>query len=348
MWQRFKRMVRSNLGRLNDLKGPGDALRGEQQQLEKGLAEVQRSIAELKGQLHVLEEKQRKATRREPELRALVEAAQQRSSAELAVRYTSELETVRADQTSAVRQLAVAREALEKGERARATFVEALARKKAEIQEHRRVLAELEAEDLGTQTNHDADLALARAGLLGDPAPTSASPAAPPTPRAGAPGLQSPVAPPAFADDGHHSRPGTKTIGAEATPPSGVPTPLAGPKTIGASARAEVAPPASSAASAGGKTIGPIVVTPAAPQVAVEAEPPRPIAAPLPVERLAIKVRPMPGPSPTPTPVREQDAQASPVRDVVGELERLAALHAAGALTDDEMAHAKKRLLGGL
>jgi hypothetical protein len=325
MWQRFKRMVRSNLGRLNDLKGPGDALRGEQQQLEKGLAEVQTSIAELKGQLHVLEEKQRKATRRGPELEALVEAAKQRGNAELVVRYGSELETVKSDQTSVVRQLAVAREALEKGERARATFVEALARKKAEIQEHRRVLAELEAEDAGTKTNHDADLALARAGLLSDPAPSVPTF----TPVPGAPGLQSPVAP----DDGHHARPGSKTIGVDATPASGIATPHAGPKTIGASPDT---PPTGSQA-AGGKTIGPIVVTRA------PASPASVSAAPPPVERLAIKVRPMPAPTAAP------DVQPpAGARDVVGELERLAALHAAGALTDDEMAHAKKRLLGGL
>jgi len=331
MWQRFKRMVRSNLGRLNDLKGPGDALRGEQQQLERGLAEVQRSIAELKGQLHVLEEKQRKATRRGPELEALVEAAKQRGNAELVIRYASELETVKSDQTSVVRQLAIAREALEKGERARATFVEALARKKAEIQEHRRVLAELEAEDAGNKTNHDADLALARAGLLSDPAP--AVPTFSPAP--GAPGLQSPVAPDAFAtDDGHHSRP--KTIGVDATPASGIATPVSGPKTIGATPET---PPTGSPA-AGGKTIGPIVVTPA--QVAHEPEPPRPI------EKIAIKVRPLGGAAVAAPPAPSSVQAPAAARDVVGELERLAALHAAGALTDDEMAHAKKRLLGGL
>lgn len=331
MWQRFKRMVRSNLGRLNDLAGPADALRGEQQQLEKGLAEVQRSIAELKGQLHVLEEKQRKATRREPELRALVEAAQQRGNAELVSRYGSELETVRSDQTSVVRQLAVAREALEKGERARATFVEALAKKKAEIQEHRRVLAELEAEDAGGKTNHEADLALARAGLY-DPGP--AVPTFTPAP--GAPGLQSPVDP--FVDDAHHARPSSKTIGAEATPASGIATPQAGPKTIGAQPET---PPAGSPAAPGGKTIGPVVVT----RAPTQAEPAS-AAPPPPVERLAIKVRPLGGAA-LAAPPAAADAQ-SPARDVVGELERLAALHAAGALTDDEMAHAKKKLLGGL
>jgi flagellar biosynthesis chaperone FliJ len=333
MWQRFKRMVRSNLGRLNDLAGPGDALKGEQLQLEKGLSEVQRSIAELKGQLHVLEEKQRKATRREPELKALVEAAQQRNNTELVVRYGSELETVRSDQTSVVRQLAVAREALEKGERARATFVEALAKKKAEIQEHRRVLAELEAEDAGNKTNHDADLALARAGLF------DAGPAVPTfTPAPGAPGLQSPLTPTAAVDD---AAPRSKTIGAEATPASGIATPLAGPKTIGASPET---PPTGSPA-ANGKTIGigPIVVTP--PAVAAEPRADAAPRAPLPVEKLAIKVRPLGGAAVTAPPTADT---RTPARDVVGELERLAALHAAGALTDDEMAHAKKRLLGGL
>ena len=125
-------------------------------------------------------------------------------------------------------------------------------------------------------------------------------------------------------------------LGSFLPPRRGIATPQAGPKTIGASHT----PPAGAPA-AGGKTIGPIVVTPAAsspPAVAAEPEP-------RPVEKLAIKVRPLAAPAPTPAP--DVQAPAAP-RDVVGELERLAALHAAGALTDDEMAHAKKRLLGGL
>lgn len=346
MWERFKRMVKSQAGRLADGLGSSDPLKADLKELERELPRLQKALAELRGEVAVLEDRERKTTRREAELTALVDAASARDqTGEARARYAAELDAVRAERALAQKQLAVAREALTRAEAARAGFLERLDRKRVEVSERQKILAELEAEDAretaarGPGVFTELHEPAAPSPGAADIAPVQTRPA--------------PAAPRPAEVDG-------KTIGLEATPTSGVSaSPRA--KTIGLqeapTGAIRVQPAASQAAGAGNaKTIGPAAPAPPSSAPLIAAEPPA-----RPLEKLQIKVRaiepgtraPEPAPAaapvvqePPPAPVAPEAATSG--RDVVGELERLAKLHAAGVLTPDELAAAKKKLLGSL
>lgn len=223
MWRRLKRVVQSNLGRLSDLGGSGGRLTGdltrEARDLEKSLQKTGEALASLKGEVTFLEDKGRKLARREEELVALEQAAIARGVEDKAGSYAVELSRVRLEQATVERQLAVAREALERGQVARAALQAQREQKLAEAREREKAYLELERDDL-------------RAHLFVDPAEPPLAPAPAPAPLA--PAVEPPQAelPP----------PARKTVGGP--PVEAVPAPAAAArsaKTIGP-APAEPAP----------------------------------------------------------------------------------------------------------
>ena len=60
MWERFKRMVKSNVGRLADGLGSADPLKADLKELEKELPRLQKALAELRGEVAVQEDRERK------------------------------------------------------------------------------------------------------------------------------------------------------------------------------------------------------------------------------------------------------------------------------------------------
>ncbi|MBX3471369.1 MAG: hypothetical protein KF878_31250 [Planctomycetes bacterium] len=224
MWRRLKRVVQSNLGRLSDLGGSGGRLTGdltrEARDLEKSLQKTGEALASLKGEVTFLEDKGRKLARREEELVALEQAAIARGVEDKAGSYAVELSRVRLEQATVERQLAVAREALERGQVARAALQAQREQKLAEAREREKAYLELERDDLRAQH------------LFVDPAEPPLAPAPAPAP------LAPPVEPPQV----ELPPPARKTVGGP--PVEAAPAPAAAArsaKTIGP-APAEPAP----------------------------------------------------------------------------------------------------------
>lgn len=224
MWRRFKRMVQSNLGRLSDLgggRGLTADLEREARELERALKKAGEGLITVKGEVTFLEEKARKLELREQELVALEEAAVARGAEAAAGSYALELARVRLERAQTDRQLAVAREALERGQIARAALQAQRDQKLAEAREREKALLELEREDLG------AAPAIAAPDLVEAPPPPAAdaAPAADrPRKTVGGPAPElKPPPPPSLARS-------IKTIGPEPEPaPPPAPPPAAAP-----------------------------------------------------------------------------------------------------------------------
>lgn len=310
MWRRFKRMVQSNLGRLSDMGG-GRGLTGdlerEARELERALQKAGEGLITVKGEVTFLEEKARKLARREEELAALEQAAIARGADAAAGGYTVELARVKTERATTDRQLAIAREALERGQIARSALQARREQKLAEAREREKIYQELEREDLGAGV-HAGSEPLQAPGPRVDTAPTS--PAADP-PRKTVGGA--PVAP--VAEPAAVSARSAKTIGPE---PGGDPAPAPSPSP----------PPAAPAALKIRVKAREGDATPALDHAVPE--PGRPDG-----ETGAFDA----------TAASPPAGEAAPT-DIVGELERLVRLREQGVLTEEELEQAKRRLLG--
>lgn len=325
MWRRFKRVVQSNLGRLSDVGGRGltGDLDREAKELERALRRAGDGLVTVKGEVTFLEEKARKLARREAELAALEEAAIGRGAEEAAGSYALELARVRAERATTERQLEVVREALERGQLARAALQAQREQKLIEARERERALLALERDDaLG-------------GGLHAEPEPSPAPrlepqgqvEVAPPRKTVGGP---LPTAAPAPSSGGRS----VKTIGPE--PPSPTPAASSPPSSPGPAGGAPPAALKIRIRSREGDT-GQGGERPGDPAAATSASA---------VERSAGLDDPQGSPRPAAGELTAGGAVAPPAADLVGELERLAALRAQGVLTDEELEQAKRRLLG--
>lgn len=175
MWRRFKRMVQSNLGRLSDVGG-GRGLTGdlerEARALDQALKRAGEGLITVRGEVTFLEEKARKLARREEELVALEQAAVSRGVEAAAGSYALELARVKTERATTDRQLAVAREALERGQIARAALQAQREQKLAEAREREKAYLELEREDLGAGAGPELD---APRKTVGGPPPSAAA-----------------------------------------------------------------------------------------------------------------------------------------------------------------------------
>ncbi|MCO5172416.1 MAG: hypothetical protein M9894_39465 [Planctomycetes bacterium] len=187
MWRRLKRVVQSNLGRLSDLGGSGGRLTGdltrEARDLERSLKKTAEALATLKGEVTFLEDKACKLGHREEELVALEQAAVARGVEDKAGAYALELARVRAEQATVERQLAVAREALERGQVARAALQAQREQKLAEAREREKAYLELERDDARAHLFVDPEHAPAPAAPAPVPGPPGAVEALPPAAR---------------------------------------------------------------------------------------------------------------------------------------------------------------------
>lgn len=312
MWGRFKRIVRANLGRLSELgaggSNLGDGLEREARDLQKQVAELDKSLLTFKGELTFLEEKARKLARREEELDAVVRAADGRGSL-AASSYGLELERVRTERVTVQRQLETCRAALERAQEMKRAFTSDRDKRVAEAQERERAMLELQREDMQAELRPATASASQGSSDMADEDAVRRWEAeqlrAPAAKTLGA----DPVAPPISVKpaDGApaHAR-STKTIG-----------PVPGEEAPVAALKIKVKPT---------KTMESDDARPAAPAVTLTTESrPAPVA-----------VRPDPGSAPTP----------APGTDLVVELERLARLREQGVLTAEELEQAKRRLLG--
>jgi Short C-terminal domain len=112
IWKRFKRMVKSNVGRIVP---PMDAsTRRVMRGLDDPIADLSGDLTELKAQTTLLEKKLRKLRRREEELEAQVSAAEKHDAGELARRHQGTLQDVRQERSRMEVKLEAARHALER------------------------------------------------------------------------------------------------------------------------------------------------------------------------------------------------------------------------------------------
>lgn len=314
MWRRLKRMVQSNLGRLSDMGG-GRGLTGdlerEARELERALKRAGEGLVTVKGEVTFLDEKARKLARREEELAALEQAAVTRGADAAAGGYAVELARVKTERVATDRQLAIAREALERGQLAKAALQAQREQKLAEAREREKAYLELEREDLS-----------AGVGLDGDPARAT------PTSRVEAP------LPPAPATE-----PPRKTVGGPPPPePAVEPSPMAArsAKTIGPEPGEPLPAPAPTPTGAQAPAAAlKIKVKARESDMAPTLEEPTDAGK---VDTGAFVAPPVSAPT-------SEASEAGPT-DIVGELERLVRLREQGVLTEDELEQAKRRLLG--
>lgn len=324
LWDRFTRMVKSNVGRfLDDPTDQSGASRRLQQRMKElrardgELKQLDEQIITLKGNATFLERKLEKLRRREAELEAKAKSATAHGAGMVATNHEIDLTDARRETAMAEAELSSTRMALERAEATKRALVEEKATRLAAAQE-----ALLEAElGPGAVAEREAERAAAE----------RSAPPATRTPGAGAPLI--------------------KVSPRGAPPPAAEPEAAAPQKTIGPGAASAAAPAAAQSSEESGrsKTVGPGEDLLLKPTGAALGDPP---AAASPVKSL--------GPAPTPpagtvtagTPISSPQSQAEPASapargdQLLDELERLGKLLEAGAITPEEFAAAKKKLLG--
>lgn len=324
LWDRFTRMVKSNVGRfLDDPTDQSGASRRLQQRMKElrardgELKQLDEQIITLKGNATFLERKLEKLRRREAELEAKAKSATAHGAGMVATNHEIDLTDARRETAMAEAELSSTRLAVERAEAAKRALVEEKATRLAAAQE-----ALLEAElGPGAVAEREAERVAAE----------RSAPPATRTPSAGAPLIK---------------------VSPRGAPPPAEAEPSAPQKTIGPGVASAASPAAAQSSEESGrsKTVGPGEDLLLKPTGAALGDPP---AAASPVKSL--------GPAPTPpagtvtahTPVASEPhvppgPASAPARgdQLLDELERLGKLLEAGAITPDEFAAAKKKLLG--
>lgn len=313
LWDRFTRMVKANVGRILDdpldKSGAGRKLDQRLKELrarDTELKQLDEKIITLKGHATFLERKLEKLKRKEAEQDARARAATAHGAGMTATNHEIDLSDTRREIAQVEAELVGARTGLERAEVQKRALVEEKATRLAAAQE-----ALLEAEHESQQGAPPAPLA--RSPLPGAAPPEPAPPVGP-EPTSGAPRIK--ITPRGAPDEAPR-----KTIGPEA----------------GRAPTAEPAASASASSSSLQKTLGP----------GAEAASPSPDASGSSSGRSTKSLGPA-TPAPAPPPAASSSAAAAPPGGdrLLDELERLGKLLEAGAISAEEFAAAKKKLLG--
>lgn len=139
MWERFKRLVRSVFGgALDSVEDPEKILRQNIRDMNDQIPQMNESIAMIKANVTLLENRQRDRQQKTAAIKAKIKAALQAGRRDIALTYAGNLEQMLRDLESDEQQLQVSREGYAKARKVKEAF---LAEKQKKIDEAQRAIA---------------------------------------------------------------------------------------------------------------------------------------------------------------------------------------------------------------